>query len=491
MDVKKKIALYKTIFGITVGAGLYGGALNSFYSDNVEHLAEIPSAVRYSLYNSGYIEGKESASFIPGEDKVDDNITTELLNSISYLSIDLSINDDLSFLKYCNNLTTLLISNAECLTKDQLKILQSLNLYQIGLYFNNPMLHKDEGFDLSYLKDIPSITAYLYATEELEAITLINMFKDTKGAKVKLEINGNYSRDDLLRIDSELDKIVDSLNITDKDSEQDKLYKVINYINRKIRYDQDVANYLDERTDDKDAYSLLSSYYNRYDLSSIIFDDKEVTDGICINYANLFDIICLKVGLKSRVISGVNDISGHAWNVYYQGDEKYYVDLTSVDLSYINEKITQYLNTDSTEVKEKISKDINRFLLQDLTTHSDFNLYKGVSELDSNPKIVKVNYNNGLDGQEILKTKMPYKKYAYIFLPDGFLLVGAFELIKYIEHLIYSKYKENNNHESFADFDENRRAVNYDFEVIDLDNDELFDNLINFDTAKKCIKKNG
>ena len=468
--IKTKIALYKTILGITIGSAIYGGLNAKAYNDNVEHLAEVPSTLRYQLYYGETIDS-ELPAFNPKSNRVDELVTYEVLDKLHHLTVDLSSTADLSYLLKCHNLQSISIFYSEYLTPEQIAIINKCSADELTLYFENPEVNRENYLDLNVFKN-KKITINFYPTEELEALVFLNYIKNYESENVTANLIGQYSDvSKLFMLDDKLNEIIDSLDIKESDSDYDKLLKIVKYVNDKIEYDHDISDYLDNKNADVDTYFQLSNYYNQYDISSIILNDGNDVEGVCVNYANLLDILCYKTGVKTRTVSGANNRCGHAWNIVYLNDTRSYVDLTSADTTYINRYIDQYFNATDSKEKERCSKTIDTLLLMSLNTHKDFQLSKNINELDSTPRIIEVNYNEGLDGKDVLHTELPKKKFALIGFGSVVMLFGTYELAKRV--YMYLKAREQEELEYYLSEPE-EECVIYDF-----------------NECKKLIKKDG
>ena len=477
--LKTKIAIYKTILGITMGSAIYGGINAKAYNDSVEHLATVPSTLRYELYYNGTLDQELLPPFNPAGDRTDNLITYEVLDKLNHLTIDLTAVKDLSYVLKCHNLLSISIFNAEYLTKEQIDIIKNSSANNITLYYTNPSIHREDHLDLNVFGD-KEIDINFYPNEELEALVLKNYLLNTDKDNVTVNYIGNHGNIDVInRIDKKLDEIISSIGLTDKDTDYDKLIKICKYVNDKIQYDVDIANYLENKnTDNKDIYFQLSNYYNEYDLSSIIFNENNNIDGVCVNYANLLDILCYKANVKCRTINGNHDTVGHAWNVIYLNDTKSYIDLTAADTTYINKYIDNYLNATTDLEKENAKNNIDTILLMSLNTHKSYELYNSVDSLDSNPNVIEVNYNEGLDGKDILHKELPKKTFALIGYGSAIFLIGSYELLKKIV-----KYLELTREQEIDDY--------YDDSYSYCDQESNVDDCIiyNFEDCKKLLKR--
>ena len=485
--LKAKIALYKTILGITVGGAVYSGLLNHDYNTNVEHIVEIPSSVRYRLYLQGELDKELLGDYYPGQSRIDDLCTYEVLEKVNHMVFDLEIEKDLSIINKMPNLSSLTVFYAENLTKDQIELINSSSASRITLYFTNPCLHKEDKLDLSLFKNKEEVTINFYPLDELQAVTMFNYLENMDQPNTTINFFGDHSDNILInKLDHKLDDIIKEIGISNKDDEKTKLYKIVNYTNNKIEYDKSISQYLSDEEGSVEEYIKLSQYYNNYDLSCILLNEESEVPGVCINYANLFDILCYKCGIKSRTIDGTTDKVAHAWNVLYLDENKYYVDLTSADCTYINDKLEEFINSTDNNTRKELAKKIDCILLQSLNTHKAYRLNTPINNLDSNNNFKDVYYNVGLDGKPILHKEIPEKKYALIGLSCGILLIATLEVLKRLKKHLYDSYLTEEEYDNYPEI-----------ELIDLDKYDFNESneqeckIYSYDEYKKKKNKGG
>ena len=112
-NIKRKIAIYKTILGITMGSAIYGGLVYKDYNDHVEHLTEVPSTLRYELYYNHTLGEGLTPEFKPGAPKVDNLLTLEALDKLHHTSVDLSTISDISYVLKCHNLRSISVFKSD------------------------------------------------------------------------------------------------------------------------------------------------------------------------------------------------------------------------------------------------------------------------------------------------------------------------------------------------------------------------------------------
>ena len=433
--LKTKIALYKTILALTAGASIGGAAGFSDYNNKVETIAEVPSVLRYELYNKNIIDHDLLGEYDPNSNRVDKLITYELLETVKYLSIDLALINDISYINKCPNVDTISVMHAERLNENQINILNNSSCNRIILYYDDIELHKENKLDLSVFNNKEEVLIHFYPTDELQAFTFMNYIQNKDLSNITIDLIGPFGDQYLLSlIDERLDQIVASLEIKENDDDYTKLLKIVNYINNKIEYDDRISGYLaGNKTVDSDRFTKLTTYYNDYDLSSVIFGDELNLPGVCVNYANLFDALAYKCGLKCRSVSGTKKLVSHAWDLLYLDDEKYYIDLTFSDMEYVNNKINEYLKSNSDITKEDIRKQIDNLVLLPLDTHEGYRITRNINYLDTNPEIIEVNYNVGLDGNKTMNKDFDLKYYIILGAITATIVFGGASLTFYLD----------------------------------------------------------
>ena len=432
--IKTKIALYKTLLALTAGAAIGGGVGLKDYNDKVETIAEVPSVFRYELYNKDIIDHELLGDFNPSKERIDKLITYERLENVYYISLDLELVNDINYINKCPNVDTISVMHAEKLNDAQITIINNSSCNRLILYYDDIEVHKEDKLDLSRFKDKEEVLVHFYPTDELQAITFVNYLVNKDADNVTIDLIGPFGDAHLIElVDERLDQIVASLDIKEKDSDYDKLLKIVNFVNNKIDYDETVSGFLSGKNSESDRFTKLSKYYNDYDLSSVIFGDENNLPGVCVNYANLFDILSYKCGLKCRSVTGTRKYLAHAWDLLYLDDNKYFVDLTFSDMDFLTNKINEYLYSNSNTDKEKISKTINDLLLLPLDSHDGYRITKKIEYLDSDPQIIEVNYNVGLDGEKTMNNDFSIKYYIIVGVASAVMIFGGVSLALYLD----------------------------------------------------------
>ena len=149
---------------------------------------------------------------------------------------------------------------------------------------------------------------------------------------------------------------MDSFNLSENATDQEKLNAVLTYVLCNFEYDPDVASAYDE-------YGLGSSELHAA-MSKVICENGDLEAGlegdtqICYQYAAMTSALLNRLDVDSDIISSRT----HAWNIVKIGDYYYYVDSTWLDSDYSAEcfknndtktfgEFSWYL-VDPTEIKE-------------------------------------------------------------------------------------------------------------------------------------------
>lgn len=321
-----------------------------------------------------------------------DNITISDLNNFNpeyYFNIDVDENDDLSWLNYCNNLLTLTITFENCNSLNPLKKINELRSLEhlILINNNNDSLDFTNTDAINFIKESnsirilslsgfniePGILENLKNLERLSIgngkdmnidyseLTFLSSLEITDGPYTAatyitngdisvLQKNGvsiSGTTDDFLEklesVNFKIDEIVQSLDIKETDSEQEKLNKILIYVLENCIYDPDVKN---NTSDD------ILSFYEGGKLYGALEKDTQ----ICGNYSALVCALCKRVNLKANYIVDNN----HAWNLVKINNQEYFVDSTWLDDEYF----------------------VTQTKMQDPEGNSNDYIYKKVSALD-------------------------------------------------------------------------------------------------------------
>lgn len=325
----------------------------SSHSEDPNQIIEIPEIYKYDV---AYACGKEE----------DDPITIGDLSSIQTDFLVLGIYDDssLEWLNYCKGIQDLVLAihtdNAE-----MFKDIDKLNMPNLSITTDKSLSLTEENFSfLKRSKTLKQLSLYDFDIEPglLESLTQLD--------ELLLESNNNYEIDfskltfldkltfalakpydiaidftseeyqtlikngvdvvfdepekleQFIKINEKLDKIVDSLDIDKKSSDQEKLDAILIYVLDNLTYDEDVSNALKNNTAHEE---LTKSFYT----DGYLYGALEKDSAICGNYTALVQALSERVGLSSYFLTSSN----HAWNLITVEGEDYYVDSTWLDES--------------------------------------------------------------------------------------------------------------------------------------------------------------
>ena len=408
-------------------------------ADLTEKVATVPLDIRNELYYDNILDSDKYLEYYGRElsdgtyinkatntnKLVDRYVTYEKLEKLEEADIHMNITKDMSFLEKCPNLKTLNIFNSELLTDEDIELINNSNLDKIVLSFDykNIRNNRENKFDISRFKKDVVINNSLYSfLDDLDQLVFYNYFVN-KNDDIFIDKNNLES---IKSMDNYLNEVIDEYDIKNAKDDKEKVLLISDFICSTLSYDKEVSDSIREYTNnlieqEKNTYEPTekSEEYNYNSISSIVNQDSEKKDGICINYASLFDIMCYKTGVKSRKVEGIDTSVniGHAWNIVYIDGKKEFVDLTFFDNDYREEMLKKYN-------KYKSEDDYNYLtfmLFQDIDdNYTDFNIIPSLDSLDKN--IEKENVyvvNNTLDGLNLINETPSLSKLALISVLGG------------------------------------------------------------------------
>lgn len=315
-----------------------------------ETVVNIPQAFKYNiLFHLGKTENED--------------ITASDLSNIKYLNLAIEEDVDLSFLNYCTNLEDLTIT---VLNENTINIinkmptipsLKSLTIYNMFLNIelnkdnalfldNNPnikyleidgitlvpgvednlsnletlRLSHQENIDIDFGKLTNLKTLDL---EELEPYTVAMHFNSEEYNTLKehgVDIVFGLGKEELfLNANKKLDEIVNSLGVTKKSSDKEKLDAILLYVLSNLTYDEDIALLTQEELEQRD---LTTEFYKE----GLLYGALENEYAICGNYAALVEALSDRLGKPTD--SYYMTSNEHAWNLMNIDNELYYVDST-------------------------------------------------------------------------------------------------------------------------------------------------------------------
>lgn len=398
----------KTNFFIKVGAlmlsvSLFSGTFSYYYSwiNNLDKIVSVSSDVREEIYRHGdgkmYIETKDGTRVSYEKMDQDLNITEDQLSKVNTLSIDMTKNNDLSFLKYCDNLEWIIIKNSELLTENDLEVLNSMNNLTVSLdmkmkevVFNKDLIDFSKlnnckvnlelsVFDLSFRGEIGEYILWDFSKYLPSNVTCCaQRFPDIDNKKYE-EIN------------EKIEDFIDTIDFSDAVTEEDKFLRIVEAVVSHIKFDEMILQQAEGASD-------RTTYYNENLLSSVLNDSLE-TEGVCANYVALLSAVCYKLGIESYYISASHKDTntGHAWNLVKLDGNYKYVDLTIADSlisgnSGVNEEqnsLERFLNKIKADWYGDFNSEFNK----------SYELRYDPNEIVSDIEKGEITYcNSGLDG---------------------------------------------------------------------------------------------
>lgn len=256
--------------------------------------------------------------------------------TINTLNVDFQY---LEFLKKCNGNLVVEINSINAFNTDLLEsytTIKNLNIYvsdKSNIDFKKLSFLKN--LTISGLKyNIP----IFFSSEDYEYLT---------NAGVSVSIMDENDKDiyaGFMEIDSKLYDIINSLDITDDMSLEDKMDLILIYVLENCEYEPNLTE-LDNR--------LIMPFYKDGYLSSFFNNDTQ----ICGNYAAITKALAHRIGLESYLIESYK----HAWNLIEIDGEYYFCDPTFLDSSPVvlgysgEEKLSEdVLRDNNSSEKEKL-----------------------------------------------------------------------------------------------------------------------------------------
>lgn len=251
------------------------------------------------------------------------------------------------------DVNSLEIKNAQLLTDEDINFLNQLDIKNLYLKFSFKDIIKsiNNKFDFNKFENKRIIKSINIDDKmyEYQKIVLCNYFINYS------DIQCIDLKDSEL-VNSKLDSIINKLDIKPDDTDFEKIAKNYIFVSRHIEYDpliRDILsledNYDKLNEEDKIFFDTniktaneLSEKYNLYSISSVTSSNNIIDNGVCINYSNLYSILCIKEGIPMYCISS----NRHSWNLYYSDvyEDPVYIDCTILDHDYILvEELEKYL----------------------------------------------------------------------------------------------------------------------------------------------------
>ena len=466
LNVKRpKRRIISSLLGVGIAITSYSGALSfKAYADNY--------ADNYDTFSSYSSEYNDEVS-IPLSYRADvafycnkgenDNITINDLQNLTFLSIWNNPSEDMSFLKYCTGIEGIIIKSSEA-DVSNLKYLDNLNsLKQFSFVstkvpvelntsnctflMNNKNINEirlkghinveplllekvdnlskmtvcyDEYTCISY-DDLDSLKELKIDGKpyDVAVSTSVSDIERLKNNGVKIDIDYGLLND-LKNIESKISSIIDELDISENDSDFEKMNKIALYALENLTYDEK----MDEKNinGDDDSYEYSTRFYQ----DGILYGALELDTQICGNYAAFVSAIAHRLGVYSYHLLS----NSHSWNLVKLNGDYYYVDTTWMDNQYGNalyaedgkevlknvkneellrdgnERFALYYLDQPLSYEDASHKEINfpSYIIDDISNSINSNVYiKDRTPIQESNRIVNDNINEeNLDEQAIV-----------------------------------------------------------------------------------------
>ena len=252
--------------------------------DILEYVYNLPNLEHLEIYNAGNSKITLSSN----------NSKIFLSPNLEYVKIDL-INLEQNIL---NNLTQI----------KTLDLSEALDFFTVNYDIDYTTLTSLETLIISN----PYTIAIRLDSNELE--TLLN-----SGVKI-VNPNGEDLSKELKQINSNIDSIIQELDIKENDNEEIRFQKLLLYVLNNMEYDSKV---LEANKEHKSDINDVSEFYDGGYLYGALNKDTS----ICGNYSALVSTLCDRLDLNSLIMISKT----HAWNLVYVNGYNYYVDATLID----------------------------------------------------------------------------------------------------------------------------------------------------------------
>ena len=406
------------------------------YNNKLETVAKVNTTVRNQLYQYEILNYEDFFNSYKVAGDEDRFVTVESLEELEYLTIDIRAGFNLNDLKKCPNIKELKIKYAELLTDEDINTINDTNIEKVLLEFDikNLCLKREDKFDVSRIKkDVVISNNVLFSIDDLESLIFLNYLDNYDISMFESpEKYENY-----IEMDNKLNDIYNSLKINNSMTDKEKILLISNYICNNLDYDSIVSNKTSELFSEQVAAREKSEYYNYYSISSVLEQNEDIKNAICINYASLFDILCYKAGVKSRVVIGYDyeNLTGHAWNLVYIDNKEYYIDLTWFDKNLNEIYLYNYASGgNGTYNQEYYYEELNKNIFKETAneSYSKYTLYPKLESLDKplEPSKNRPYINNDLEGEKVLNKKLDKKMIFNNALCSGLLGIIIEELYR-------------------------------------------------------------
>ena len=331
LKVYNKELFKKKVVPIAIAASLFSGGLSFLAIDKMQESSFIPVSndVRNSIYKENPKFSDENGYNYSAKE-TDECLTKQSLDLVETLSIDLENKENLSFLKYCDNLKSLTINNAQFLNDEYIDIIDNLDLEQLNLYLSSEHIDVSGLKTNSCFKKLKCDNIYvgfdcIFDTE------LKNYMLYLWGKKVLDNRDFEYvDKEKYQNIDDAIDNLMKATNIKKEKKDEDTVMNAVLGVCNYFVYDEEADIFSEANFDSSDSVDKLF-YYNVFDLSSSLLDNGNT--GVCVNFASILNAILYKLGIESYVLGGTSEGIPHALSIVKINDEWKYIDST-----YLNDR---------------------------------------------------------------------------------------------------------------------------------------------------------
>jgi len=322
-------------------------------------------------------------------------VTVADLKEVKSLNIDVVDNVDITWLNYCDNLTSLELNIKSDFALEHLKKIQKLNITELEIQFGNWYQSHAVSINSEYFAFIKNCPNLSKLTIDSSSLTLnenyANVFnkenailtlENFSGHSQKIDIralekyssvnfmpifgSGVYDfaiiftreefnallesdtkiyvdgvelreyKDEILWTYDKIDKMMNNLNVNLNMSDEEKVENVIRFVVDKMTYNQAVIDYLNSGKSEG-LINPLGPITN--ELTENSYKDGYLYGAlnpngkpVCGNYAALTDVLLNNLQVETYFIVSKQ----HAYNLINVDNEYYYIDTTWLDVEYID-----------------------------------------------------------------------------------------------------------------------------------------------------------
>lgn len=285
-------------------------------------------AARQSAYRYQPADGFLNPSY------VNTDLTEDCVSGVTSLAIDMKQNADLTALPYFKNLGVLRITHAELLTDADIAEMNRLNLSEVEFIIDrNDVTNRQQFADFTKCAAPNKHITFNNANfiNENTAYAIYHLFGRFYPSVVCTGLNYDFYR----QLDEKLQALIDQVDFTNCQTDQDRLLKCTVVVMKHLYYDDEVSDYSqvnDELYEDSPIYDLVV-YYNDCQLSSNLLKEGRGY-GCCTNFTSLLLAVCVKLDMEAYMVDGKrSEDTGflHDW-VYAYADGAYYcIDMTETN----------------------------------------------------------------------------------------------------------------------------------------------------------------